>query len=452
MNMAAFDDIFDDFQPRTSLRIPPLQDRLPQLSIISRRPSLLEPNARVNIDSEVNKLTGRQRALAQAKHLGAPDQNELEIPIAAKPTANLEAQQTEHPKERPRKKKKLYDHEQIADFVQLPQPQTKSREDKPRPFQPISVLNELLEPPPSAALFPPITPNASQEELDSNAGQHPNKTNFPTRPPGKGKPRIHSTGSRTAKRTYTRERTAWTEEETDQLVKGVAIYGMGRWKSILDHPELHFREGRTNMDLKDRFRVVFPPNARHKWTRTMPEPPDDDQAARSSLKVTKDTTKKSLLRAPKRLWTEQEDTELDKGFHLYGFQWNLMLKDPALNFDQRSCGQIRDRFRLRFPHVYKQQDPAASSLEVPTSAEKKQPKSSTPTTKSLNGPSANQEEGDMGVRDKAGSRMVTASHTEEEHNKLSNSILHDDWDWDENLTLAPLAWEDMAARPMFQFD
>lgn len=256
MSTPMFEDIFDDFQPRLSLRIPPLQDPFPALSIISRRPSPLEPNARVNIDSEANKLTGRQRALAQAKPLGAPEQNELEVAIAAKPAAVLEAQETELQKEQPRKKQKLYDHEQIADFVQLPRPQTKMREDKPRPFQPISVLNELHEPPPSAALFPPITPNASQEEHDkyySGAGQPPNQTKDPGRPPAKKrKPRVRSTGNCTAKRTYTRERTAWTEEETDQLVKGVAIYGMGRWKSILDHPELHFREGRTNMDLKDR--------------------------------------------------------------------------------------------------------------------------------------------------------------------------------------------------------
>ena len=257
MNMPLFDDIFDDFQIRPPLRIPPLQDPFPSLSIISRRPSPLEPNARVNIDSEANKLTGRQRALAQAKPLGAPEHSELEVRITAKPAAVLEAQETEHSKDRPRKKHKLYDHEQIADFVQLPRPQTKFRDDKPRPFQPISVLNELHEPPPSAALFPPITPNASQEEHDKNLfgpGQSPNQTKDLGRPPAKKrKPRVCSTGASTAKRTYTRERTAWTEEETDQLVKGVAIYGMGRWKSILDHPELHFREGRTNMDLKDRY-------------------------------------------------------------------------------------------------------------------------------------------------------------------------------------------------------
>ena len=251
--MAMFDDIFDDFQPRTALRIPPIQDPFSQLLKIPRRPSPLEPSARVNVDSEANRLTSRQRALAQAKPLGAPQQNELELPVIAKPAATVEAQETECPKERLRKKQKLYDHEEIADFVQLPRPQTKFRKDEPRPFQPISILNELHEPPPSAALFPPITPQTSQEDLVSGAGQAPNKVNDRGNPPKRQrKPRIRSTGSGFTKRTYTRERTAWTQEETDQLVKGVAIYGMGRWKSILDHPELHFREGRTNMDLKDR--------------------------------------------------------------------------------------------------------------------------------------------------------------------------------------------------------
>lgn len=131
-----------------------------------------------------------------------------------------------------------------------------------------------------------------------------------------------------------------------------------------------------------------------------------------------------------------------------------MLKDPTLNFDKRSCGQIRDRFRLRFPNMYKQPDSNYSPKENRTSPKKKQPaKSSTPTKKTMDDPSEPpNEESDAGPRDKTGSRMVPASHTEEEDNRLSNSILHNDWDWDENLTLAPLAWEDMATRPMFPFD
>lgn len=166
--------------------------------------------------------------------------------------------------------------------------------------------------------------------------------------------------------------------------------------------------------------------------------------------VAKRSVKKSPLRAPKRLWTEQEDIELDKGFQLYGFQWNFMLQDPALNFDQRSCGQIRDRFRLRFPNIYKQQDPTALPKDNRPPPKKIQPvKSSPQTLKTMetvddsNEP-LNEEESDSGTRDKTGSKMVLASHTEDEDNRLSNSILRNDWDWDGNLTLAPLAWEDMA--------
>ena len=179
-------------------------------------------------------------------------------------------------------------------------------------------------------------------------------------------------------------------------------------------------------------------------------------AAPSGYKsATTGLAKKSPLRAPKRLWTELEDIELDKGFQLYGFQWNLMLKDPALNFDQRSCGQIRDRFRLRYPHMYKQQDPMASPKETRIFLKHNQPaKSATRTTEMVDDSNeqANEVESEIGVRDKTGSKVVQASHTEEEDNKLSNSILHNDWDWDENLTLAPLAWEDMAAQPIFPFN
>ena len=205
----------------------------------------------------------------------------------------------------------------------------------------------------------------------------------------------------------------------------------------------------------------------------MPEPPKDEHGKSGSKgphsvilipcpaldatsghkSATKISAKKFPLRAPKRLWTQQEDTELDKGFQLYGFQWNLMLKDPALNFDQRSCGQIRDRFRLRFPDMYKQQDSTAPPMENRTFSKKKQSERASTWTKKtvpdLNEP-ANEEESDMG---KTGARLAPAFHAEEEDQRLSNSILHNDWDWDENLTLAPLAWEDMATKmPMFPFD
>lgn len=235
--MAMFDDMFDEFPLHPSLRIPPLLDPLPFLSATLDRPSPLEPNARVNanIDNETAKLTGRRKALAEAKPLGDSGSNDLR-PL----------------QKSPRKRQKLYDHERIAEFVQLPKPKTKAKEDKPPPFQPISVLNELHEPPPSAALFPPITPSARQNEQDwieasaklLKSGELPTAKNKRTKE--------EKSGATPARRLNLRPRMKWSEAETDQLVKGVAIYGMGKWKKILHHAEFSFLPGRTPVDLKDR--------------------------------------------------------------------------------------------------------------------------------------------------------------------------------------------------------
>ena len=232
--MATFDDLLDEFPPHSSLRIPPLLDPLPYLSATTDRPSPLEPNARVNvnIDNETAKLTGRQKALAEAKPLGASGPNDLQ-PLQK----NL------------RKRHKLYDHERIAEFVQLPKPK-KAKEEKLPPFRPIAVLNELLEPPPSAALFPPITPSVSQDLQDWLETKVVKSGEFPTVEGRKSKGEKNDAPP--GKRLYLRPRMRWSQAETDQLVKGVAIYGMGKWKKILNHAEFSFLPGRTTVDLKDR--------------------------------------------------------------------------------------------------------------------------------------------------------------------------------------------------------
>lgn len=232
--MAMFDDIFDEFPLHPSLRIPPLLDPLPFLSATLDRPSPLEPNARVNanIDNETAKLTGRRKALAEAQPLGDSGSNDLR-PL----------------QKSLRKRQKLYDHERIAEFVQLPKPMTATKEDKPPPFQPISVLNELHEPPPSAALFPPITPSARQDEQDWIEAS---ARLFESSTAKKKKPKEEKSGSSPARRLSLRPRMKWSEAETEQLVKGVAIYGMGKWKKILHHAEFSFLPGRTPVDLKDR--------------------------------------------------------------------------------------------------------------------------------------------------------------------------------------------------------
>ena len=142
-----------------------------------------------------------------------------------------------------------------------------------------------------------------------------------------------------------------------------------------------------------------------------------------------------------------------------------MVKDPNLKFDRRSGGQIRDRFRLRFPELYNQQD-AAPQQKKPHDKnlnpnKNQQPPQAKPAMTSRRSSDfkeqARNDEGDLEGEGRVPLKTALSFTTgllnaEDEHYKLSNSILRDDWDWDDNLTLAPVAWEDMANKPMFQFD
>jgi len=240
------DTFFDDFPlSYSSLRIPPLQDPFPDLSAQSTRLSPLEPNARVddNIDNGTSKLTSRRKALAEAKSIG-----DL--------TASNDLRPIQH---NPRKKPKLHEHERIADFVQLPQPNAKAKNDKPPPFQPVSILNELLEPPPSAALFPPITPNEGHGEPRRRSST---LSQSPCRGVGTRTSNVKTTQkvlqNTSSKRTSQRPRKKWTTQETEHLMKGIQLYGVGKWKNILHHPGLSFQPGRTPVDLKDQYDKPVP--------------------------------------------------------------------------------------------------------------------------------------------------------------------------------------------------
>lgn len=247
-----FDDIFDDIPLHHSLRIPPLIDPLPFLSASLDRPSPLEPNARVNAhtENETAKLTGRRKALAEAKPLGDTESGDL------RPLQESSRNDIRPIQKSPRKRQKLYDHEHIADFVQLPKPKATVKEDKPPPFQPVSILTELHEPPPSAALFPPISPGTTPYQPGWKVGAKTSKTDVGEGKPDSVKKAANKQGKSDKsppKRVSLRpQRMMWTEAEISQLVKGVAIYGMGKWKKILNHPEFTFQQGRTAVDLKDR--------------------------------------------------------------------------------------------------------------------------------------------------------------------------------------------------------
>lgn len=192
-----------------------------------------------------------------------------------------------------------------GETLQLPVPQTQSEKKPPPPFGPFTILNGLNEPPPNAALFPPIEPGAMPQALDKRASEL-EKSEKPTGNPGRREGRLEeilSPGiqeksptdvqqsewtSKCTKNNITLQVAApsaapqrqdhdnndeplsprtrgrsrknvrmWTEEETKDLLRGVIKCGIGNWAEILRQPELKFNK-RSAANLKDRFRVCCP--------------------------------------------------------------------------------------------------------------------------------------------------------------------------------------------------
>ncbi|CAL8576237.1 hypothetical protein XPA_002128 [Xanthoria parietina] len=454
--MGLFDDIFDDLCP-SSLRIPPLQDPFPFPTITDQRPSPLEPNARTNsnIDKEAAKLTGRGKALAEAKPIGETETNELR-PIHSTP----------------RKRQKKYDAKQMPDFVQLPRPKAKVQDENPRPFRPISILNALHEPPPSAALFPPITPSASHVDRahrlseGSLSGPAAEEVNEEQVEESQGKDNTEKAES--SKRLYLRKRSKWSEVETHNLIKGVDKFGVGKWTRILNDPDFYFSEGRNAIDLKDRFRTLMgnPPaqpleGGSYQQLLGYVDGPRNRKIERQPQKDELQQSK----RKPKHLWSEEEDDSLVEGYQKHGFSWKDIANDSMLALENRTGTQIRDRFRKRFPELYGEAPAPSKDFQHVSNgaATTPEPKVKQPLAAGEYQVAGADEEKRNGekCRKTSASRSRHTTFTSGPHD--INGLLNNDSgdtrqtafrsdDWAENVTLAPLLWEDLCTKPMFELD
>ncbi|MCJ1337709.1 hypothetical protein MMC09_002992 [Bachmanniomyces sp. S44760] len=387
-------DDFNPFYNDLSLNIPPLQD--PEPTKTAGRPSPLEPNARVHggVDTvtSIAATAARRKALAAAKSIGEPDSppktRKGSVIPPGRHSKDLRADGL-------RKTHKIQHYERVTDFVQLPRPNSKIKDEKPPPFRPVSVLNELHEPPPSAALFPPITPNASQEQQQhylpesSPCNQASEEQLTASESGGNGNTQEDDRAIK-QHRNNLRPRQKWSELETKQLLEGIKIYGQGKWKKILEHPEFSFLPERTSVDLKDRYRTVVA-NDRVKPVLLAISSPQHPYPARSgdaqsipigippaafnvSMPILEPcltspalemipTSKRSSSpanwktrgkRTFRQAWTEEEDENLAKGYRQYGFQWTAIAKDPSCKLSHRRGNQIRDRFRLKYAAIYRQ--------------------------------------------------------------------------------------------------
>ncbi|GBC10689.1 hypothetical protein RclHR1_09820008 [Rhizophagus clarus] len=123
-------------------------------------------------------------------------------------------------------------------------------------------------------------------------------------------------------------RQKWGAAETSLLVEGLYEHGVGNWKKILTDPKYPFREDRTAVDLKDRFRTLYP-NEYENMVTFAKKP-----------------------HRPQNKFTPEEDNALKLGVEKYGSSWSKIAGDQQFNLMHRRGQDLRDRCRVAYPDIY----------------------------------------------------------------------------------------------------
>jgi hypothetical protein len=180
------------------------------------------------------------------------------------------------------------------------------------------------------------------------------------------------------------KRNKWTDEETADLLKGVAKFGIGNWTRILNCPDYTFQR-RTAIDLKDRFRVCCPDEYRgtkgsSKTTLKEASAVNTNNVHESQTDSDRRLERKSSAelrqigieapfekskRRPRTVYTTAEDEALLKGFEKYGNSWSSIQQDEELGLSNRKPTDLRDRFRTKYPERYREAGLAPRPEEFP---------------------------------------------------------------------------------------
>lgn len=91
--------------------------------------------------------------------------------------------------------------------------------------------------------------------------------------------------------------------------------------------------------------------------------------ANSSLNIPDAHVTPASKRRSRRPFTTAEDDALLKGYAIHGFQWTLIQQDKRLNLSHRRATDLRDRFRTKCPHAYRNGGPVSAREvnQAPTS-------------------------------------------------------------------------------------
>ncbi|KAG6029841.1 hypothetical protein E4U41_000255 [Claviceps citrina] len=289
-------------------------------------------------------------------------------------------------------KKRSRDAHVKDDFVQLPQPMKRQKSAQQAPAMP-PIINGLLEPPPHAALFPPMASTSGRENdagkircFNDYAFSASEDRSWPS-------PEADKSSGRSRKRAA-KPRRKWSDQETKHLLLGVNRHGVGKWTTILDDPDFVFND-RTAGDLKDRFRTCCPEELRAssksssqagspraasqelgRRARTgihaeniliedSPSPQDDSDStpkprkSRAHRKKLEDLAVlgihgpfKKSHRRERRPFTDQDDREILEGLDIYGPAWTKIQRDARFHLSSRQPTDLRDRVRNKYPRIY----------------------------------------------------------------------------------------------------
>lgn len=82
-------------------------------------------------------------------------------------------------------------------------------------------------------------------------------------------------------------------------------------------------------------------------------PTSKSQTTLDSLGIPEPHFTTKSRRRSRRPFSAAEDEALLKGYAVHGFQWTLIQQDQRLNLSHRRATDLRDRFRTKFPHAYR---------------------------------------------------------------------------------------------------
>ncbi|KAA8645713.1 hypothetical protein EYZ11_010826 [Aspergillus tanneri] len=220
----------------------------------------------------------------------------------------------------------------FSDHLQLPIPQSQ-KEQRPPPFGPFAILNGLNEPPPNAALLPPI-----------EAGSITQLLTIPSRDYSYVEPTLLTSN-------YTTDSQSAERRE-------------GRIEEILDPPIVEKTTAGGDRDLESSFEDDIAIDS-------IEHQEDEIDASKGHQASTKENIEplppKSRGRSRRNLrkWTEEETTALIHGVVKCGIgNWTAILAQPELKFNKRSASNLKDRFRVCCPWAYRAADPNEATKKL----------------------------------------------------------------------------------------